>query len=119
MSEEEIMEEVRSFTRDIKRWVLAKDYTSALVISRGLTKFLLDIKKQAKPTQSEEAITDETGIYTEVGMNPHDCRITVCYKGKCKTVYIADGYHDMMETAQIYLEKTMLELATQSEKDKE
>lgn len=48
MSDEEIQEEVRSFTGDIHRWVNEKDFNSALIISRGLTKFLLDVKKQQK-----------------------------------------------------------------------
>ena len=62
-----------------------------------------------------EIATDSTGIYSELGMNPHDCRLTVCYQGKCKTVYIADGMHDMKETAQVYLKKTMLELESARE----
>ena len=57
-----------------------------------------------------EPSVNETGIATEPGMNPYDCRLTVVYKGKVKTVYIADGYHDIKETAQIYLKRTMLEL---------
>lgn len=56
-----------------------------------------------------KATTDSTGIYSDM-MNASDCRITICFKGKCKTIYIADGDYDMVETAQEYAKELIVEL---------
>lgn len=46
MTDEEIRSEIQNFTADIRRWIAEGDYNSAAIISRALTTFIVDIKKQ-------------------------------------------------------------------------